>query len=103
MPGVVPGLVGVGAVGMVGASSVGEGTGESPSMKHGASPQTEQASPWSRILEWQVTRQAVKKVHQISGARIVQARLVVCTMHGTSRDATRLHGTKKNKWRCSWL
>lgn len=49
--GVVPGPVGMGAVGIVGASSVGEGTGEEPSMKHGASPQTEHASPLSRILE----------------------------------------------------
>lgn len=63
--GAVPGPVCMGAEGTVGASSVGEGTGEAPSMKHGASPQTEHASPWSRILERH--RQAVNKAHQVSG------------------------------------
>lgn len=49
--GAVPGPVGVGEVGEVGIPPVGEGTGESLSIKHGASPQTEQASPLSRILK----------------------------------------------------
>lgn len=65
--GAVPGPVGMGAVGIVGASSVDEGTGEAPSMKHGASPQTEHASPLSRILE----RHRQKGDTSGFGARIV--------------------------------
>ena len=70
--------MGVGEVGEVGIPPVGEGTGESLSIKHGASPQTEQASPLSRILkgaDFSASSQERKRRALIS----VQTRFVVST------------------------